>query len=601
LTLADGFIIEPMKRATQSTTTRIREVRTLARRAARKRRVTPPAPPPRLGCVEDLEGRRLLAAGIDDRVLVVDGTSGFDAIAISDAGGGTVSVRLNDETSSFDRDDFDEIVVNGFGGDDDIETDGGPDLTLLGGDGDDLIRFLSPDRPASVSGGAGTDVIFLDEGEGTSLDLRLYPDVENALALGARQTMIGNDLDNHLSVDPPFAEVTLIGGNGNDTLVGSQYGDDSLEGGAGNDLLREVSGSDPLIDFSGDDTLDGGDGDDTLFGGDGDDELDGGAGTDTLFGGRGNDTLLNGEVTSRLRLDNGTLRFDGTLMSDEVFVSADGSDLVVSVEGDEETFDVGDVTGIVLLGAEAADLLELDASLSIPATLDGGDHSDTLTGGAGDDQLTAGGGTGFGAGENVLTGNDGDDLLVGGSVRDTLQGGSGDDTLDGGLGPDVMRGGAGRDTLDYSSRTKPLHIVLDRFQDDGEIGEDGEGDLAADDIEIVLGGSGHDLMGGTNADNEIHGMGGYDTINGGGGDDALFGWHGNDVILGGDGDDYIEAGAGHDYVEGHDGEDTILALAGNDWVVTSADGNDDLIIGGRGTDTADADEEDDVTSVETVV
>jgi len=544
----------------------------------------------------------LLAVGIDDRVLVVDGTSGFDLISVTDAGGGNVRVRLNDETSTFDRDDFDGIVASGFGGDDSFETDGGPNQTLLGGDGDDRFDFLSTDRDASVSGGPGTDIAVPNDGDGTSMDLRPYPDVENAMSVWDRQTLIGNDLDNVLTSATPY-EVTLIGGNGNDTLDGSFAAfehpiDSLLEGGAGDDFLYGSMW---------DDSLDGGDGADTLLGGDGDDNLDGGPGTDTVIGGRGNDTLLNAEVTSLLRLDNGTLRFDGTLIRDEVSIAADGAELVVSVGGDEETFDLDDVTGIAMSGGDGADLLELDASLSIPATLDGGNDADTLTGGAGDDQLSDSGAGGPASGGNILSGNGGDDVLVGDVGRGTLHGGDGDDTLDGGLGPDVIHGDAGRDTLDYSSRTKPLHIVLDRFQDDGEIGEigeigeDGEGDLAADDIEIVLGGSGHDLMGGTNADNEIHGMGGYDTIDGGGGDDALFGWHGNDVILGGDGDDYIEAGAGHDRVEGHDGEDTILALAGNDWVVTSADGNDDLIIGGRGTDTADADEEDDVTSVETVV
>ena len=692
--------------------------------------------------LEGLERRYLLAASIDNGVLVVDGTGGDDVITIIDAGGGDVTVEINGADSTFDADDFDAIELNGLGGDDlltvgdglagaslfggagndtlqpgdgngedwhtdegredylaggsgvdavqylaavtfasrslvgyraadstsptpyihvtaDYEYDdriaddverfiGGPgidifrfgrndvaaiplnkpvvieggdgndmyegtpglvatvlggagddylethgiaDETLIGGDGNDTFDFGPSDRATSLSGGAGIDRILLAAGDGTSVDLRDYPDVENAILVNANQTAIGNDLDNLLLSQGPLGPVTLIGGNGNDTLAGAHFAGDSLDGGNGNDLL---------IGWGGDDTLKGGADSDTLLGGDGDDDLDGGADADTLFGGRGNDSLTNGETTSLVRLDNaGVVRFDGTPMDDEVSVSVSGSNLVVTVEGENETFDLDDVTGLALSGGESDDRIEVATSITINATLDGGEGGDTLTGGAGDDTIVGGPDQDRrGDLDNLLTGNGGDDSIRGGFANDTLHGGDGDDTLDGGFGADVMNGNAGRDTIDYSRRTGGVIVGLDKWPDDGH---PFEADFANSDCEIVFGGAGNDRLGGSPNADELHGMGGGDTIGGGGGDDSLFGWEGRDVIHGDEGDDYIEAGAGHDHAYGGPGLDTILGLAGNDHLFAGGDDFEDVVIGGRGTDFGDFDVFDEHQSVEELI
>ncbi len=111
-------------------------------------------------------------------------------------------------------------------------------VTLLGGDGDDILN-----------GGRGNDL--LDGGEG------------NDRLLAA----IGND--------------TLHGGGGLDTLDGGD-GDDVLFGQLGNDVLKGGKGNDQLSGGAGHDSLLGQDGNDTLVGGSGLDTLDGGVGNDVL-------------------------------------------------------------------------------------------------------------------------------------------------------------------------------------------------------------------------------------------------------------------------------------------------------------------------------
>jgi Ca2+-binding RTX toxin-like protein len=124
-------------------------------------------------------------------------------------------------------------------------------------------------------------------------------------------------------------DLSLVGGNGNDTLTGSDIaeaisglggddlirgragddainggaGDDEIDGGAGNDVIQGGAGNDLITDYEGYARVDGGAGNDSLFGLDG--ELRGGAGDDyldgeVLYGGTGQDLLFGGLDASRL-------------------------------------------------------------------------------------------------------------------------------------------------------------------------------------------------------------------------------------------------------------------------------------------------------------
>jgi hypothetical protein len=182
------------------------------------------------------------------------------------------------------------------------------------------------------------------------------------------------------------------------------------------------------------------------------------------------------------------------------------------------------------------------------SSLDGGPGNDTLTGGASQDFLKGGGGT------DTLKGNAGNDTLSDGDTS----GSANKDTLD---------GGADSDTVDYAARTAAVTVDLVDPAGDGETGEN---DVLTG-IENIGGGSGNDVLRGTDVANSIGGGAGNDEIDGRGGDDQLTGADGNDTLIG---------GAGVDDIEGGNGDDTLrldnppgvydrltLCSAGNDTIV----------------------------------
>jgi Ca2+-binding RTX toxin-like protein len=93
----------------------------------------------------------------------------------------------------------------------------------------------------------------------------------------------------------------------------------------------------------------------------------------------------------------------------------------------------------------------------------------------------------------------------------------------------------------------------------------------------VLGGDGHDALGGGGAS---------DRIDGGEGDDMVYAGDGDDFCWGGNGADAILADAGADTLEGGLGNDMLSGLQGNDLLV-GRDGSDTLY-GGAGADTFSA-------------
>jgi Ca2+-binding RTX toxin-like protein len=119
-------------------------------------------------------------------------------------------------------------------------------------------------REVSIRGGAGDDVITIDQTNGS------FP--IKCLILGAA----GDD--------------TITGGDEPDTLFGGS-GDDSLDGGGGNDVLYGQKGNDTLIGGPGNDYLNGGPGEDSLVGGDGNDTLVDFEGPDKMYGGPGSNTF----------------------------------------------------------------------------------------------------------------------------------------------------------------------------------------------------------------------------------------------------------------------------------------------------------------------
>lgn len=215
-----------------------------------------------------------------------------------------------------------------------------------------------------------------------------------------------------------------------------------------------------------------------------------------------------------------------------------------------------------------------DLPFTVPFEADGGPGNDTLDGASGNDTLSGG------DGNDALTGRDGDDSLYGQAGDDVLNGDfsedgpGGDDLLDGGAGNDEFEqyvgfgypaplkgddtyiGGAGYDRFSYFHRSVAVRVTLDGKANDGMAGES---DNVGADIEEVGGGSGDDLIVGTNRADELWGSDGDDTVRGNGGNDTLWGNEGDDLIEGGAGNDKIDGGCMTDRLIGGPGQDEIYS------------------------------------------
>ena len=207
--------------------------------------------------------------------------------------------------------------------------------------------------------------------------------------------------------------------------------------------------------------------------------------------------------------------------------------------------------------------------------------------------------------------SDGDDLLsVSGDLRvetsiageegkDVVEAGPEPDAIDGGPGGDRLLGGGGIDELSYATRTAPVTVDLGR-ETGGEAGEeDGVGGF-----EVLVGGSGNDVLRGAGVDETLDGGAGNDVLRGRGGADALFGGVGADRLAGdagddrlyGDpaqGDDYytpiirllpdrLDGGRGDDMLSDTGGRNTYLGGPGADQLEGGA--NPDLMDAGPGPD-----------------
>ena len=421
-----------------------------------------------------------------------------------------------------------ENVVGGAGNDD-LTGNALPNSLIGNGGGDNLIGLDNDDL---LQGGLGTDVMEGDPGTDTASyethTVRVVATLDGVANDGAtgENDNVKTDVEN------------LIGGSGNDSLTGSGA-PNVIRGGAGND------------------TITGGLGGDDEFGDDGNDTFaeDAAAnGADDFFGGTDNGPTTMGDLVSyNLRTASLSVTIDD--------VDNDGA----SGEQDNVHADVESVRGGTradsLTGSAAANQL---FGLGGADSLDGGVGPDVLSGGTAVDTAIYVSRTAplevslndiandgeAGELDNVMSdveniaGGSGNDSFFGSSSPNLFRGGLGDDFFEGATGPDVFEGGGNYDTVNYSSRSVRVAVSIDGAANDGTdadldgIGE--EGDSVTADIEFIVGGSGNDLLVGSDDPVFIEGFWGK------GGDDLMQGRGGQDIFRGGIGDDVMEGGAGID-------------------------------------------------------
>jgi Ca2+-binding RTX toxin-like protein len=296
------------------------------------------------------------------------------------------------------------------------------------------------------------------------------------------------------SIDIGTSEKLVLNANGGDDTFAATGNlaaliEITVDGGAGNDTLRGGNGADLLLGGDGNDFADGNQGNDVTLLGAGDDSFqwDPGDGSDVVEGQDGIDTMA----------------FNGSNVSEDMDVSANGNRVRFTRNVAAITMDLNDVESIVAKTFGGSDNLvvndltgtDVTNVVSDLAAVGGGDDGSpdnvvanattgddavsvigtgtnvqvsglpalvSVSGGiAGSDRLTVNAQAGsdvidaseLSATAALLTldGGDGDDVLLGGAGNDTLLGGAGDDVLIGGAGNDTIDGGPGD------------NVVLDAF------------------------------------------------------------------------------------------------------------------------------------------
>lgn len=386
--------------------------------------------------LEDGSGRVVASRIAGSGDLVVNGTGGNDMIALSEPDGRGLTLSVNDTYfARLNPGDYGEWAVLAKGGNDTVDVGPfAPKLSVSGGAGDDVVHMDAAASSVAFDAEDGDDLLRVEGdtfgnvryffgGDGADtvemtsqdrLDLNavstagVYPFAEIENVTNARGTVIGNRLNNRITVAADdVTGVEVRGGDGDDTVVGAA-GPDRFYGEGGHD---------------------------TLTGNGGNDLLDGGPGVDSLSGGPGTNTLVNGENGKgpQFFVDaNRKLNVYGTLGADTFSVVRVGVDDVrATVNGVSRTFDMDDFDRIELAGAAGNDTM----------TAGNGVEELVMLGGFGDDRITGNDRA------NQILGEAGNDTLAGGAGGDTVVGGEGNDTIDGGSGVDFLSGEAGNDTL----------------------------------------------------------------------------------------------------------------------------------------------------------
>ncbi|GMU21252.1 MAG: hypothetical protein AMXMBFR13_13450 [Phycisphaerae bacterium] len=457
---------------------------------------------------------------------------------------------------SFNRNQFDCIVVNAGGGEDLVwidETNGiftdTEKTTILGGNGDDTLfggsggeTFIGGDGGDLVFGGSGNDRFVWNPGDDTDLNEGGIgvdtvevngADGDEVFTVTANGTRVRFDRRSPapFSLDIGTTENLVLkanGGNDSASCTGNLASliQITIDGGPGNDTLLGSNGIDLLIGGDDHDFIDGQQGNDVAFLGSGNDifQWDPGDGSDTVEGQDGHDLMLfngsNGSEIFTFSTNGPRLLFARNLGNISMDVNAiEQFDL--RTLGSTDTVIVNDLTG--------TDLTQVNINLA----------------------GTIGGTTGDTAADTVIVnGTNGQDIIdvIGTGTSASVAGLSAEINIANTEGANdalVINALGGADAV--TATTVPAGVI--------KLTVDGGADP-----DVLLGSQGADVF------------------LGGAGDDFIFGDNGDDLaLMGADQDTFRwEPGDGNDTIEGQDGADTLLFFGSN-----SAENIDVVANGGR--------------------
>jgi Ca2+-binding RTX toxin-like protein len=274
-----------------------------------------------------------------------------------------------------------------------------------------------------------------------------------------------------------------------------------------------------------------------------------------IFGGKGTDTFLGGAGadTFAFRVQDGfgaADRVDGGAGSDVLelrgtYARTFAADAIKSIEV------------VSLLSGASQGTSHTYVLTSHDANVAAGERLTVYGGVLGASETLTFDGSAEKEGSFALYGGAANDTLTSGLGNDTLSGGSGDDTLTGGAGADVHDGGAGVDTASYAAAAAAVTVDLTTTGTAG----DATGDTYFG-VENVVGGAFADTLYGSNEINIVSGGDGNDILDARAGNDTIYGGAGDDTIRGGSGNDAIYGGLGIDTVTFQvDGRSAIINLS----------------------------------------
>ena len=492
--------------------------------------------------------------------------------------------------------DGDDSLSGGADGDY-IEGGAGFD-TIDGGEGDDSLSDYS--GGASITGGAGADYINFSSNANETVSASGDADSDEIFGevYGGSANVSGGDGDDYISVSAnseilhqyEYDYSTYSGTETRNTAIGQV----TVAGGEGNDTIRLNNyGFSALID------VDASMGDDTVY------IVDNTVGEITL--GEGRDTLVISQNSNNWNeaddightvVTDFTAGLEGDKLNIEGLVenlpeaasgnpfetylrlaqSGDDVILLYSASGDLE----GDsrviltLQNVQLVGFTENNVTPaypLDGSTPVGETLIGTENGDFLSGTKFADTISGEGGY------DDIYGNDGDDSLSGGADGDYIEGGAGFDTIDGGEGDDSLSdysggasitGGAGADYIYADANLGESLIVKGGSDDDGIYisGYGGSADIDAGDgddyVSVYGSASVHSDYDYETYTYSYTASGGDITVNGGAGNDRLYLYAGNVSA-------YFTADAG-------EGNDTITLSQDAAATVALGDGEDTVVL-----------------------
>jgi Ca2+-binding RTX toxin-like protein len=572
-------------------------------------------------------GQRFLTNGpvtLNGLTLKIDGTANADTISVTSVAGEnpSLNVLVNGSVFPFAPARVNEIIINGFGGNDTLTVDSNVALptTIDGGTGDDTL-----------TGGAGNDHLTGGEGHDTLAghfgdDTYLF----NAASTPESDSIseVANEGVDTLTFSLVSSPVNL---NLETSVVQSVHLNRTVKLNAANTFENAVGGS-------GADTLTGNALNNVLTGGPGDDKLNGAGGNDSLIGGSNNDTYLfrlpvlpeADQVTESPNDGTDTLSF--SLLPENVALKL-GSTSIQSVHTNRT------------LKLNSGSTIENAVGGSGADTLIGNSLNNTLYGLAGNDKLTGAGGSDVMFGgpnddtylfaaassaeadqaheksnegldtlnfstmtmsviaslgtsnvQNVhtnrtlklntsstfehLTGGSDGDTLTGNALNNTLIGGAGHDSLYGAAGSDILFGGLNDDTYNFATATS---AEFDQVHEKANEGTDTlnfatmtvgvVASLGTSNVQNVHTNRTLKLNTSTTFEN-LTGGNGADTLTGNTIANRLIGGNGNNILVGLDGSDTLEAGTGRDILIGGLGLDTLNGGSGDDILIAGRTTND---------------------------